>query len=310
MSERPESLAERIVMSLDSELAAICWPSPAEIRARARRRVLRASIAGSVAAAVAVAAVVLGVAAPFTLRGAVSPAGPAVPPSPVKSSASSSLPSTAVIPPEALLQPEDVGPGLVIERVSVLEGGAGYYANAMRVKSALLPVEAMCPAYQRLDLPPRPARYHREQAVQRPSATPGHPERTDPEVFESVVRLLDEATAAQVLDDVRLVLRACARYVSAGPITERGTVVQAEATHEWDVLDDGFTGTESMIVRHTVTVRIAGKDEVVRRSVYLSGYVRVGDLVAILTQLDGNPERARELAVRAAHRLCVATVTC
>jgi hypothetical protein len=209
-----------------------------------------------------------------------------------------------------MLQPDDVGSGLVIERVNVQEAGAGLYANAMRVKSVFLPVEAMCPAYQGLNLPPRPSRYYREQTVQRPPTIPGRPEEVDPEVHESVVRLTDKATAAKVLDDVRLVVTTCARYVSAGPITTDGAVVQAEATHEWSALDADFTGAGSVIVRHSITVRRAGSGEVMERSAYLSGYVRIGDLVAVLTQLDDNPQRARELVVRAAHRLCAATPHC
>ncbi|PSK66828.1 hypothetical protein B0E53_01163 [Micromonospora sp. MH33] len=76
------------------------------------------------------------------------------------------------------------------------------------------------------------------------------------------------------------------------------------------MLDVDFTGSGSMIVRHAFTLRRAGSGEVVERSAYLSGYVRVGDLVAVLTQLDDNPQRARDLTVRAAHRLCAATSHC
>jgi hypothetical protein len=312
MSERPEPLGERIVVSLDTELTTVRWPSAAQVRARARRRTRhRTSMTAFAGVAVVVAAaVILGSVAPSTLRGAASSVTPPALPSSVAASASPSIPPTGVIPPEAMLQPEDVGPGLVIERVNVLEGGAAYYTNAMRVKSVFLPVEAMCPAYQGLDLPPRPSRHYREQTVQRPPATPGRPEQVDPEVHEAVVRLTDEATAVQVLDDVRLVVTTCARYVSYGPITEDGAVVQVEATHEWSALDVNFTGAGSMIVRHAITVRRAGSGEVVERSAYLSGYVRVGDLVAVLTQLDDNPQRARDLATQAGHRLCVATSHC
>ncbi|MEW2329639.1 hypothetical protein AB0880_17690 [Micromonospora chersina] len=311
MSERPELLAERLVASIDAELAAIHLPCAAQVRARARRQTRRASIAASTAVAAVVAGVVaLGSVAPSTSRGAASSVAPPASRSSVVPSASSSAPPSVAIPPEALLQPEDVGSGLVIERVNVLEGGAGYYANAMRVKSLLPPVEAMCQAYQGLNVPPRPSRYYREQTVQRPAITPGRPEQVDPEVHEAVVRLTDEATAAKVLDDVRLVVTTCARYVSTGPITRDGALVQVEAAHEWSALDTDFIGAGSIIVRHSITVRRAGSGEVVERSVYLSGYVRVGDLVAVLTQLDDNPQRARGLVVRAAQRLCAATPHC
>ncbi|RKF22862.1 hypothetical protein D7I43_30995 [Micromonospora globbae] len=252
----------------------------------------------------------LGSMAPSTSGGATSSVAPQVSPPSVVPSASPSVAPAVAIPPEALLQPEDVGPGLVIERVNVLEDGTGYYANAMAVKSVLLPVQAMCPAYQALNLPPRSSRYYREHTVQRPATTRGRPEQIDPEVQESVVRLTDEATAAKVLDDVRLVVTTCARYVSAGPITQGGVVAQAEATHEWSALDADFIGAGSLIVRHSISVRRAGSGEMVERSAYLSGYVRVGDLVAVLTQLDDDPQRARDLTVRAAQRLCAATPRC
>lgn len=310
MSERPEPLTERLIANLDTQLATVPWPPAVQVRARARRQTRRRATAAFLATSVAVvAAVAVGTAVAVPHRGASTAAVPRSSSSAVPAASPPTTPSGA-IPPEALLQPEDVGPSLVIERANVLEGGAGYYANAMTVKSVLPPVEAMCPAYQDLNLPPRPSLYYREQSLQRPAIAPERLEQVDPEVHEAVVRLTNEAAAAQVLHDVRTVVTSCARYVSAGPITQDGTVMQVEATHEWSVPEANFTGTESMIVRHVITLRRAGSGEVMQRSAYLSGYVRVGDLVAVLTQLDDDPQRARELATRAAHRLCAGTPRC
>lgn len=310
MPEGSELLTERLVADVDAELTTIHLPPAAQLRAHARRRARRTSIATSTAVAAAVAGAVVSVSSiPSTSRDGTPVVLPTSRSSVVASAPPSAAPSVA-IPPEALLQPEDVGTGLVIGRVNVFEDGTGYYANAMRIKSLLLPVEAICPAYQDRNVPPRPSRYYREQTVQQPPTTPGRPEQIDPEVHEAVVRLTDAATAGKVLDDVRLMVTTCARYTSTGPVTGGSSHVQVEATHEWSALDADFTGSESIIVRHTITARHAGSSEVIMRSAYLSGYVRVGDLVAILTQLDDDPQRARELTVHAAHRLCAATSQC
>ena len=92
----PSRLIERIA----ADLADVRWPDAAEIRARlVRRRRRRAMAAGGLATVVAIA-----VAVPAVLNlHTADDSGPAV----------AAADRLVEIPPEALLQPEDVGPGLV-----------------------------------------------------------------------------------------------------------------------------------------------------------------------------------------------------
>ena len=99
----PSRLIERIA----ADLADVRWPDAAEIRARLTRRRRRRAVAASGLATV----VAIAVAVPAALNTGGDDSGPSV----------AGAEQLVEIPPEALLQPEDVGRGLIARGVSTHE---------------------------------------------------------------------------------------------------------------------------------------------------------------------------------------------
>jgi hypothetical protein len=280
----PNRLVERIA----ADLAQVWWPDAAEIRARLARRRRRRAIAASGLATVVAIAVALPAA--LSLR-APDDTGPPV----------TTAPPLVEIPPEALLQPEDVGPGLIARGVSIDEN-AGL--------PALPSTMAMtCAAYDSRDAYRDPVRYQRAATVATPPSGPGDPAGGDPIISQTVLRLTGDR-APRVVDELRVNLRACAEYVSRGPVQAGPEVIEGVATHRWRILYERFAGDDSLVFAHDVeAVRLSdgGRDKPL--ATYLTAVVRVGDLVTLLdwNQPGVEPGEVRRLATRAASWLCVAS---
>jgi hypothetical protein len=280
----PSGLIERIA----ADLADVRWPDAAEIRARLTRRRRRRAVAASGLATV----VAIAVAVPATLNTGGDDSGPSV----------AGAEQLVEIPPETLLQPEDVGPGLVALRETIAE-------NENMAGLRLLNLALTCPAYASLRLYTGPYRYQRSYTLQTPPTDPGDPTTGDA-VLRQVVLRLNDGLAARVVDDLLLAVASCADYVSVGPAENDGGVVDAEATHRWRVVYEGFAGDQSFVLTHAIDVkRVADGKQFTAPATRLQAVVRVGDLVTVISWADVGlePTEVRRLATRAASWLCVAS---
>ncbi|MDG4784524.1 hypothetical protein O7626_00995 [Micromonospora sp. WMMD1102] len=278
------------------ETATVRWLAPEEIRARGRRRNRIRAVVGTVAvvAVVAVGSVVT-----------VGRYGP--PPSPVAAPQPANFPAPATSPPDrveiplsALLQPEEVGPGLVVDRVEVRPD------EAVQVIDPTVPLG--CSGYATRTRYTGLARMTRRHTVQQPPAVPGDPLSGAAVVHEEVFRLGPDA-ARQVFADARAVPDLCAEYVSAGAIEIDGERLAVAAVHRWRMLAEGFAGDESVLLDWQTTIRRQDDSTVVDGPASrLVGVVRVADLVARVDRADesADPERGRALVRAAAARLCTA----
>ncbi|MFY1675235.1 hypothetical protein ACN27G_35730 [Plantactinospora sp. WMMB334] len=289
--------AAKLADRIEQEIATVRWLPSEEIRTRGRRRNRIRSVVGAVAvvAVVAVGSVV-----------AVGRYGPQ--PSPVAGPppASSPIPNPAPvpelveIPPSALLQPAEVGPGLVVDRVDVRPD------EAVEVVDPTVPHS--CSGYATRARYVGLARMIRRHTVQRPPTVPGDPHSGAAVVHEQVVRLVPDA-ARQVFADARSVPDLCAEYVSAGAIEIDGERLGVAAVHRWRVLAEDFAGDESVLLNWQTTIRRQDTSAVVDGPASrLVGVVRVADLVATVDRVDesADPERGRALVRAAAARLCTA----
>ncbi|MER7333638.1 MULTISPECIES: hypothetical protein [unclassified Micromonospora] len=293
MPEHPKSLGDRPT----NDLAAGHWPGPAEIDAWARRRTRRAGFAVPLAVLLVVA-VVWGVTVaagreggerPTAARAPASAGGGTAPPAIVVPG------DPAQIPPEALLQPDDLGPGYQVHNEDTFEAGT-YPTWTFNHGDS-------CPAYPDLNVTAyQRYRYMRINMVGKDVEHDG-----GQAVHEEVMRY-PGATGTQVLVDVRRVVQACPQITGASEAsTEQRPAV---AVHRWTLLDDSFAGDESLLLsqevvaREKATGRQIGDALVTRYAV-----VRVGDLVAVLQTDDYTVERIRQLAGRAAARLCTAATS-
>jgi len=110
MSEEID-LAQRLA----ADLGRVSWPAAEQIRREAKRRSRRTAFAASFCVLLLLSGVWVGTARPFHRSAPVETFAAA--PRPVATTIGPGDP--AWIPPEALLTPEDVGPGLVASRLSV-----------------------------------------------------------------------------------------------------------------------------------------------------------------------------------------------
>ena len=211
-------------------------------------------------------------------------------------------PQLLEIPPEALLQPEDVGPGLVALRETVA-------ANESVGSVQLLDLAAVtCPAYRSVGFYSGPYRYQRSYTVPTPPTDPGDPTTGDAVLRQYVLRM-DGDLASRLADDMMRATVACATTPGTAVENAMG-VVDVEATHRVRVVYEGFAGDQSFVFTHAIEVtRVdTGRpytDPVTR----LQAVIRVGDLVSLIawTRANMDPIEGRRLASRAASWLCVAS---
>jgi len=300
-----DPMREQIDLSqrLATDLATVTWPPSAELRRVARRRTRRAAFAGAFSVLLLVSMVwYVGV------RPGLSPAAPAA--GPLASTPLASAPSATIgpgdpawIPPEALLTPEDVGPGLVAGTVSVDQNQPiGQWAFTL----------SPCPEYPRVPRYQGVYQFRREQTVEIPPKVQGRPETGVAVLHQSVMRLPVRA-AEEIVGDAREVAQACAKYTASGVIsamTDDGNPVdgrvKVRATHAWLLLDEGFAGDQSLLFEHQMTT--ASDDGMTELGAASVVVVRVGDLVATVEQVDGqSADVARKLGMRAAAWLCTAS---
>jgi hypothetical protein len=275
---------------LDRELPDVRWEGAATLRALGTRR--RRGRAAALTAAAAVTVVAVGTWA-VAGRPDAAPAPVAPPPSPRSSSPvgpSPVGPSPTVaplIPSAALLQPEDVRPGYEAQNYFFYQPG----------DHPAWPFAADdCPRFDDLHV----------DAFLRYTAMSGQmvgaPGDTAGDTFvHTEARRFPGDLARAVMADVERVVGACALYPTEGgesSTEDRPTTLE----RSFAVLDRGFAGDESLLVRQRIDTLDADGSPV-DRSVLLYAVVRVGDLVAI-TEFDrDDPQRMRALGVATAARL-------
>lgn len=276
-------MPDPLFQTLFEETEAVTWAPIAEVRDRARRRVLRTRMTAVTAAVVAVGVVFGGVAAARLYQNdpqpGISPpvAWPTPTPVPPPTALPSSAPSASPVPTppptsdgtaivDALfLRPGDVGPGY---RLVVDTDGSGDWVFGFT--AAVLGCPQPDPALQPIA--------RRERTLSR-----GTPEAED-RLAQSVARYRP-GDAARYLDQVR------ARVAACRPGSGRSIEVVAQR----------FAGQDALLVQVDYGDGFTTKHVLVRQ----------GDL---LTEFWTKPERrgaaAQELGRKAALRLCAGTSAC
>lgn len=294
MPDGTKSLPERLA----ADLAVVHWPEPDEIRARARRRTYRGLVVVPAAVLLVVAAVWAGAGAgredhdshvatpPTSEAPAPTASGPTVLPTFVVPG------NPAWIPPEALLQPADLGTGYEITNDHSWEPG--------QYPTWTFNFDGMCPAYAPLDV----TAYQRYLFMRINTVGKNVQQDGGQAVHEEVMRFPGD-TAKQVVADARRVVAACPQFTTDSEAsTEQHP---AYAVHRWVLVDNDFAGDESLLLRQGVThVERATDQELGDPSLDLYAVVRVGDLVAVVQTDDYDEGRVRQLARRAAAWLCTA----
>ncbi|GIF50530.1 hypothetical protein DFJ67_3033 [Asanoa ferruginea] len=282
-----------LTQRLATDLGRVQWPAGEEIRKIARRRNRRAAVAASLSVLLLLSGVWVVATRPFQQQQTADTFASAP-------DATITPGDTEWIPPEALLTPEDVGPGLVATRVSVKQNQPiGAWAFTL----------AGCPAFAKVPTYQGVYQYRRDQTLEFPPKIPGKPETGLAVLHQSVMRLPGGAARDLVREAVE-VTEACPKYSSIGMLSAltgdpemEKQQVKVETTHVWVELDKGFAGDESVLFEH----RITGASPAVVLGTSAIVLVRVGDLVATVEQVNGeSTETTRRLAKRAAAWLCTA----
>jgi hypothetical protein len=265
---------------LARDLADVRWPPPTRIRARGRRRTLRT-------VAVAPVAVVLILASVWLL---VRPSHQDAAPPPVGSTPTVSVP-VGWFGPEALVQPADVGEGYHLDNQHAFAPGEDpSWSFSMD----------QCPAYAGLGIEkPHAYTWKRINIVTEQAGAGG-----DRDVFANLSRYPANA-AQQVMADARQAVAACPEYSyegGEGSTKER----PARTVHRRTILQEGFAGDDSLMIRHTyhtVDASTGRRLTDVQEGTALIVAMRVGDRVEVLETYHDDPAWLREIAVRAARRL-------
>ncbi|MEV0610564.1 hypothetical protein AB0I61_29815 [Polymorphospora rubra] len=274
-----------IARQLAFDLSEVAWAAPEKIRARARRRTQVRVLAGAVPVVV-VLALVFGYVAPVgTDERPAPPAGPTPSSTPV-------VRITGVeIPPEALLQPDDVGPGLVTAPFVA-------WPNNPRL---FVPRTTRC-NWGPPEVYSSPRTPYNTTLVQNPPArTVGG--NADRWLMSQWVYRASVEAAGIGMEELRQRVRECGMYESTGSRRIGMETRPVESTNTWMVRREGFAGDESLLVEHQTFIE---SDEVDPVPVRMYMAVRVGDLFTMITLLTDDRQRAEALTARAIERLCVA----
>ncbi|MEV4630670.1 hypothetical protein AB0J90_30840 [Micromonospora sp. NPDC049523] len=111
--------------------------------------------------------------------------------------------------------------------------------------------------------------------------------------------------AAAFLRDLRSAMESCDGFTQTGEIERSDGKVKTTGRYSWPIAASGFAGDESILVRHDALIRNAATGEVIGESSELSAYLRIGDLVTVLSPRAGtSADDLRQIAITAAERLC------
>ncbi len=282
---------------LAADLGRVRWPAAEELRRIARRRSRRAALASSLAVLLVLSGVAVVAARPFQrpveridLYGAVAaPAPTTIGPR-----------DPAWIPPEALLSPEDIGPGVVTQWALVdQDQPVGAWALTL----------APCMDYPRVRTYEGGYLFRRQQTLAYPPKIKGRPGTPVAVLHQTVMRLPGNG-ASQMVEEAVDAVKVCPTYVGPYPVPGDPAVSQPEihASHAWTLIDTDFAGDDSLLFEHRRTAMEAKGETDLGASAVL--VIRVGDLVTTVEQLNGDsPAAARKLGSRAAAWLCAAATS-
>lgn len=277
----PDELHHKVTQFVQ-ELPSVVWADVAQVKRRARRRSMKT------VAIVPVLVFLIAVTGWFTFRPSPGHA-PLGPPSPGRPAASVSAGPRLT---SALLRPEDVGAGWFSEN--------SYAQSASQMGGAWALGWDSCPGYRTLRIAaPLQGILHVGHTLTGPGKT----------VFANITEYA-ESVAPQVMDDARRVVQACSQFDTATEASTESRPSHAVAT--FTVLENGFTGDESLLIRQRFEVHVDATGE------HLPEYdlavtialVRRGNVIAVVTIEADEPQLVQQLAVKAAARLCLASKSC
>lgn len=287
-----------------TDLGSVRWPPPEEIRARARRRSILTTAVAPTVVALALAAGWAVIAnkqveygRPAPRASATLPTGPTwavVPPASPSSLPTFVLPGDpAWIGPEALLQPEDVGPGMRLDTEGSFEPRE-YPAWTFDLSST-------CAGYRRLGI----SAYQRYEYMRIHNVERDVNGNGVGQVHVEVERYPDRL-AQQVVADIRRIIDTCANAVTE--TSEAGSDQRpARGVFRWALVAKGFAGEESLLLRQEAySVEKATGRRIGPSSITLYLVVRVQDLVTIVQSDNRTEVPMRRLGQSAATRLCQA----
>jgi hypothetical protein len=282
---------------LAADLGRVRWPAAEELRGIARRRSRRAALAASLAVLLLMSGV--GVVATRSFQRPVQPIdlyGAVAAPAPTTIGPQ----DPAWIPPEALLSPEDIGPGVVTQWTLVdQDQPIGAWALTL----------ASCSNYPRVRTYEGGYLFRRQQTLGYPPKIKGRSGTAVAVLHQTVMRLPGNG-ALQLVEEAVDAVRVCGSYTGPYPVPGDDPTVSQEvgATHRWTLIDKDFAGDDSLLFEHRRTaVEAKGKTGLGASAVLV---IRIGDLVTTVEQVDSdNPGSARKLGTRAAAWLCAAATS-
>ncbi len=292
MSERLDDLPDR----LSRDLAEVRWPEPAEIRARAQRRSIRTVAAAPVAALVTLS---VGIVAAFTggwpmPARVLSTTSPSLAVTPAAITARPTETDQVLILAEAVLLPDDVGRDLIVRNeIRSRSGPPSYWAFDM----------TPCPAYAGMGI--EAYRGYEYMYFYHISTDPTAGLMEGDTLFVQAMRYPGEV-ASTVVGDIRRAILACRSYEVEGSEAS-SPAAPAHGLFTWALLDEGFTGDQSLLVRERVdSVSDVTGDLVGQPIVEVFAVVRVNDLVAVISRYSTDEAEIATLSEVAATRMCLA----
>ncbi|SNT18315.1 hypothetical protein SAMN05421812_103587 [Asanoa hainanensis] len=308
-----------LTQRLAAELGRVEWPEGEALRRIARRRSRRSALAASLSVLLLLSGVWVASMRPFQARtepadlfgAAAAPppaatqapastatAAPEPPPAPTLAPKTVGPHDPAWIPPEALLSPEDIGPGLIASRSTAdQKQPVGNWAFTL----------TPCPTYPKVRTYKGVYEFRRQQTVEYPPTIEGRPETATAVLHQTVMRLPGTG-ARQLVDEAVEAVEACPKYVSSvNADTAKRTKVST--SHVWVLVDRGFAGDDSLLYQHLMTAVTGDQDADLGGSTVL--VVRVGDLVTTVELVSGSAKAIspEKLGARTAAWLCAAATT-
>ncbi|MFG1897420.1 hypothetical protein ACGFIP_25750 [Micromonospora zamorensis] len=272
------------VEQIRRDLLDVRWPSPEEIRARARRRSQRRIVVSTVVLALA------GVSA-------VAVAAPRTSPPPVQPVASAS-PTRHEITTDALLQPAELSQQV---EVQLSDSGLG---EPVQLDHQL----DYCRTSQGRSDGRKMSILSRSQTLVH-KQSPSLATQSKGVLTQDLFRMVPEA-ATQLFAELDELVAPCAEWRSVGQVKTAEGIRTMEAVHRWAVVQRGFAGDDAAILRDSLTAPRdvqTGQPLADDPSPILMAVVRVGDTVSVLRPWAGGTEADLvQLAVAAAARMCAA----